>query len=295
MVANPEPTVSTPSGGTGSSRNPDPMPATGSTPAALLNELAAAGLRLEQTGRRADVVLCVPDRRNAQTPATWRALAAAGTWLIGRVDVVVIRAEGASFSAGLDRRAFTPDGIPGEPGLFQLAALDDAELDARIAGYQDGFSIWSAAPFLSIAAVQGHAVGAGFQLALACDLRLAADDAQFAMKEPSLGLVPDLGGTGPLVAAVGYPRALEICATGRWVPAEEAARLGLVQAVVAVDELPAETDRWVAQLLAVPAAAVQATKPLLRDAATRDPDAQRAAERRAQAGRLRDLVRGATR
>jgi enoyl-CoA hydratase/carnithine racemase len=295
VAAKPESTVSTPNGDAGGSANPDPVPAADSLPAALLNELATAGLRLEQTGRRADVVLCVPDRRNAQTPATWRALAAVGSWLAGRVDVVVLRAEGASFSAGLDRRAFTPDGIPGEPGLFQLAALDDAELDARIASYQGGFSVWSAAPFVSMAAVQGHAVGAGFQLALACDLRLAADDAQFAMREPSLGLVPDLGGTGPLVAAVGYPRALEICATGRWVSAEEAARLGLVQAVVAADQLLQEVDRWVQLLLAAPAAAVRATKPLLRDAAGRDADAQRAAERTAQAGRLRDLVRGPSR
>ena len=295
VAANPESTASTSSGGAGGGAETDGVPAADPIPAALLSELTTAGLRLEHTGRRADVVLSVPDRRNAQTPATWRALAAVGAWLWDRADVVVLRGQGTSFSAGLDRRAFTPDGIPGEPGLFQLAGLDDAELDARIASYQDGFTIWSAAPFVSMAAVQGHAVGAGFQLALACDLRLAADDAQFAMREPSLGLVPDLGGTGPLVAAVGYPRALEICATGRWVSAEEAARLGLVQTVVAADQLLREVDRWVDLLLAAPAAAVRATKPLLRDAASRDPDAQRAAERKAQAGRLRALVRGATR
>ena len=57
-------------------------------------------------------------------------------------------------------------------------------------------------------------MGAGFQLALACDLRVVADDARFAMRETSLGLVPDLGGTQPLVEAVGYSRALEICVTG---------------------------------------------------------------------------------
>jgi enoyl-CoA hydratase/carnithine racemase len=260
-------------------------------PAPLLRDLASTGLRLEHAGRRADLVLCAPDRRNAQTPATWGALAAAGAWLSGRADVVVLRAEGPSFSAGLDRRAFTPEGIPGEPGLFQLAALDDDALDARIAGYQAGFTVWSTAPFISIAAVQGHAVGAGFQLALACDLRIAADDARFAMREPSLGLVPDLGGTGPLVAAVGYPRALEICATGRWVPAAEAASLGLVQAVSTTAGLPGEVERWVGALLAAPAGAVRATKPLLRGALDRGPEQQLAAERSAQAGRLRALVR----
>ena len=75
---------------------------------------------------------------------------------------------------------------------------------------------------MSIAAVQGHAIGAGFQLALACDLRVVADDVQFAMRETSLGLVPDLTGTHPLVGLVGYARALEICVTGRFVHAEEA-------------------------------------------------------------------------
>ena len=80
--------------------------------------------------------------------------------------------------------------------------------------------------------MQGHAIGAGFQLALACDLRVVAEDVSFAMRETSLGLVPDLAGTEPLVACVGYARALEICATGRAVRADEAVRLGLAQVAV---------------------------------------------------------------
>lgn len=263
------------------------------TPPADVLELAAAGgVRLELSGRRADVVLDRPERRNAQTPATWSALAACGRWLDGRVDVAVVRGEGASFSAGLDRRAFTPEGLPGEPGLLQLAAVDDAALDAAIAGFQEGFSCWSEAAFVSVAAVQGAAVGAGFQLALACDLRIAADDARFAMREPSLGLVPDLGGTRPLVLAVGYPRALELCASGRWVEAQEARELGLVQTVVPAADLAAAVDASVAALTAAPAAAVQATKALLRNAVERTPAEQRAAERAAQIGRLRDLLGG---
>ena len=70
--------------------------------------------------------------------------------------------------------------------------------------------------------MQGHAIGAGFQLALACDLRVLAEDAQFSMAEVTLGLVPDLGGTKRLVELVGYARALEICVTGRRVGAAEA-------------------------------------------------------------------------
>ncbi len=88
-------------------------------------------------------------------------------------------------------------------------------MDAEIAFYQKAFSWWRECDAITVAAVQGHAVGAGFQLALGCDLRVVADDVAFAMKETSLGLVPDLAGTWPLVEAVGYARALEICVSGR--------------------------------------------------------------------------------
>ena len=160
---------------------------------------------------------------------------------------MVLRAEGASFSAGMDRAMFTT-GLDGEPGLVALAALDDATLDAVIDGFQQAFAWWRDDRVVSIAAVQGHAVGAGFQLALACDLRVLADDAQLSMKEPSLGLVPDLGGTQPLVDLVGYSRALEICATGRWVGAAEAAATGLATIVVPVEELEAATRDLAAAL-----------------------------------------------
>lgn len=262
------------------------------TPSIDADLLGAAGLRLERSGRRADVVLAAPERRNAMSPAIWRALAAVGTWLRDRADVVVLRAEGPSFCAGLDRRALTPEGIPGELGLAALAALPAAEADAAVAGYQEGFTVWSEGPFLTVAAVQGHAVGGGFQLALACDVRIAADDARFAMREPALGIVPDLGGTGALVDAVGYARALEICATGRWVEGPEAGALGLVQQVVPVAALAAAVDAFVGAVLAHPAGAVLATRDLLRRAPSRTAAERLAAERTAQIGRLRALAAG---
>src|SRR4029078_7583721 len=91
--------------------------------------------------------------------------------------------------------------------------------------------------FVSVAVVQGHAIGAGFQLALSCDLRVVGDDAQFCMKEPALELVPDLTGTKPLVDSVGYARALEICATARVIGAAEALEIGLATMVCPVAEL----------------------------------------------------------
>ena len=116
-----------------------------------------------------------------------------------------------------------------------LLALDDEEISETIDAYQRGFTFLRDPRFVSIAAVQGHAIGAGFQLALSCDLRVVADDAQFCMKESALGLVPDLTGTKPLVESVGYARALEICATARMVGADEAVAIGLALTAVPAD------------------------------------------------------------
>jgi len=102
-----------------------------------------------------------------------------------------------------------------------------------------------------VAAVRGHAIGAGFQLALGCDLRVLADDAKLCMKEPSLGLVPDLLGTKPLVDIVGLPRALELCLTGRSVPAAEARDLRLAELVVPAADLDGAVADLAAALLAV--------------------------------------------
>jgi enoyl-CoA hydratase/carnithine racemase len=246
---------------------------------------------LDVDGAVATVTLARPEQRNAQTPATWRALAEIGARVLAddAVRVVVLRGEGPSFSAGLDRAMFGA-GSEAEPGLLGLASMVEEALDETIAAFQEAFAWWRDERVVSVAAVQGHAVGAGFQLALACDLRVMADDVQLAMREPSLGLVPDLGGTQPLVEAVGYARALEICATGRWVGAEEAAATGLATVVVPRADLDAATADLVAALLAAPADAVRATKALLRDAGTRSYDDQRAAERAAQAQRLRALA-----
>jgi enoyl-CoA hydratase/carnithine racemase len=204
--------------------------------------------------------------------------------------VVVLRAEGQSFSAGLDRQMFTPEGIEGEPTFVDLARSSDATLDATIAEYQEAFTWWRQSDIVSVAAVQGHAIGAGFQLALACDLRVVADDAQFAMRETGLGLVPDLTGTHPLVGLVGYARALEICVTGRFVAAEEAVTTGLANIAVPREQLDDTVRDLASALLAAPRDAVIETKALLRGAQERTYEDQRAAERSAQARRLRDLA-----
>lgn len=239
-------------------------------------------LKVHHDGPVLNVTLANPAERNAQVPSLWTALADVGASVPDEVRVVVLRGEGASFSAGLHRQMFVPPGLPGEPDVVTLAARSGG-VDAMIAGFQRGFSVWATCPALVVAVVQGHAIGAGFQLALAADLRLVADDVQLAMRETSLGLVPDLAGTRPLVRAVGYPRALEICATGRFVGAREAVDIGLATAAVPRDQLDAAADDLVSALLAAPEAALRSLKPLLQSALDSSAEEQLAAERAAQA------------
>lgn len=218
----------------------------------------------------------------------WAALADVGANLPADVRIVVLAGEGLSFSAGLDRRLLSSEGVAGED--FDLQSRNDAEAADRIGEFQAGFTWLRNPAFVSIAAVQGHAIGAGFQLALACDIRIAADDAQFCMFEPALGLVPDLAGTQLLLDAVGYSRAVEICATARRVGAAEAERIGLVNMAVPRDDLGAAVDDLIAALTTTNRDAVTATKRLLLEGRDRDYDAQRRAEREAQVGRLRALL-----
>ena len=252
-------------------------------------DLASVGLRLDVRGPVATVVLDRPEVRNAQTPAMWQALAGIGRTLPDDVRVVVITGAGESFSAGLDRAMLDP-ATPDEQSVVGLLSLSDEDASARIEEFQQGFT-WLRDPrFVSIAKVRGYAIGAGFQLALSCDLRVVADDAKVSMKESALGLVPDLTGTKPLVDHVGYARALEICATARMVGAEEAVAIGLATSSVPVADLDDAVDTLVAALTAPMPGVVPETKALLQGAADRDLDDQRRLEREAQVRRFRAVA-----
>jgi enoyl-CoA hydratase/carnithine racemase len=243
-----------------------------------------AGFRVDFHEGVATITLDRPDRLNCQSPALWDELLRVRRELSGDVRVVVLRGAGRAFSAGLDRALLTGDGI------LALPRLSQAEATERIGRWQQAFD-WTSRPgVVSVAAVQGHAIGAGFQLALGADIRILADDAQLTMAEPSLGIVPDLGGTKRLVDLVGYSAAAEICLTGRRVDAAEALRLGLASRVVARDTLDTAVDETVAALLAVDRDAAAETKALLLAAARNTQAEQEAAERDAQYRRLRALV-----
>jgi enoyl-CoA hydratase/carnithine racemase len=243
----------------------------------------------------------------------WQDLRQIGRDLPGDVRVVVVRGEGRAFSAGLDLRAASPAGVATDPrfspadagtdradtppgpaeedlSFSALAFLPDGDALARIAQFQEAFSWLRRPDLVSVAVVHGHAIGAGFQLALACDLRVLTEDAQLTMAEVSLGLVPDLGGTRRLVELVGYGRAMDICLTARRVGAIEALQYGIATAVVAASDLDRRVADLVALLLAPPRSAVVEIKALLASALGRSFAAQEAAEREAQLRRFRDLV-----
>lgn len=219
----------------------------------------------------------------------WAELGNISRKMPGDVRVVIVRGEGRAFSAGLDLSVARGGG---DSSLPVLAKLSPAECAERIAGFQEAFT-WLRRPSLvTIAAVQGHAIGAGFQLALNCDFRVLADDARFSMAEVTLGLVPDLGGTKRLTELVGAARALEICVTGRRITAQEADRIGLATAVVPGTELSGAVSDLAAAVLAADRGAVAEIKALLADAPNRSYAEQDRAEREAQTRRLRDLIGG---
>jgi len=222
----------------------------------------------------------------------WRELRQIGRDISGEIRVAIVRGEGRAFSSGLDLNAVsdTPDTAATDFSIPQLARRDPAEAADVIARYQEAFSWLRRPDLVSIAAVRGHAIGAGFQLALACDLRLLTEDARFTMAEVALGLVPDLGGTKRLVELVGYGRALDICITGRRVDAAEALGMGLATAVVPDGELDKAVTDLTGQILAAQRDAVVEIKALLLAAASRSFPEQEAAERAAQVRRIRDLV-----
>lgn len=248
---------------------------------------ADGGVRLDCDGPVATVTLCRPDVLNAQTPTMWRTMRAFARDLPGDVRVVVVRGTGRAFSAGLDRSVL---GVTGPDSLVALGALPPTVVAERIVEFQAAFTWLHRPDLISIAAVQGHAIGAGFQLALACDLRVLADNASLAMAEVTLGLVPDLAGTKRLVDLVGYARALEICVTGRRLDAVEASRMGLATVVVPAAELDSAVGDLTAAVLAGDRNAIIEIKALIAGAAGRSPSDQQRAEREAQTRRLGDLA-----
>ncbi|MGI8609774.1 MAG: enoyl-CoA hydratase/isomerase family protein [Candidatus Dormibacteria bacterium] len=172
------------------------------------------------------ITLNRPDKRNALSLELFKATGEAFDRAAQPdVRVVLLRGEGRVFCAGID--------------LAPLAALggDDANFLSGVAQLQEIYMKLERIGKPSVCAVHGVAFGAGLQLATACDLRVAADDARMGLLEIRYGIIPDLTGIHRVVQLCGVSRAKDIAMTGREVAAEEALRIGLVDRVVPAAEV----------------------------------------------------------
>ncbi|GAA4939960.1 enoyl-CoA hydratase/isomerase family protein [Streptomyces heliomycini] len=156
------------------------------------------GVRLTVDDAIATVTLTKPGQAQRAEPRSVAGVTEAGRLLPGSVGSCAARG-GQVLLRRARRQMFTPEGIEGEPSFIDLARRDDATLDATIAEYQEAFTWWRRKRHRVHRGCPGTCHRGRVPLALACDLRVVADDVRFAMRETSLGLVPDLTGTHPLV------------------------------------------------------------------------------------------------
>lgn len=177
----------------------------------------------------ADVRLNRPEKMNALDGAMFQGLIDIGEELKGRSDVraVVLSGEGRSFCAGLDFGSFQSMAGEGERVLERLGGGDRPAYETAQAAGQQAVYVWQEIPAPVIAAVSGHALGGGFQLALGADIRYVHPAAQLSVLEIRWGLIPDMCGTQLLHRLVGLDVAKELAFTGRMVSGEEAGRIGL--------------------------------------------------------------------
>ncbi|WP_310630354.1 2-(1,2-epoxy-1,2-dihydrophenyl)acetyl-CoA isomerase PaaG [Paraburkholderia sp.] len=229
----------------------------------------AIRVETDATTRVATVTLNRPDKLNSFTRAMHRELAAA----LDEVEAagaraLVLTGAGRGFCAGQDLADL--DFTPG--AMTDLGALIDEHFNPLIKRLQ-------ALPMPVIAAVNGTAAGAGANLALACDLVLAARSASFIQAFVKIGLVPDSGGTWFLPKRVGMARALGLAMTGDKLSAEKAESWGLVWQVTDDAELAASAAALAAQLAKQPTRAIVAAREALRASATNTLDQQLDLER----------------
>ena len=208
------------------------------------------------------LVLDRPDKLNAFTVEMWREMRELGAALLadpGDLRALVVIGEGRAFSSGIDTSVFTSDrGI--DEVLAGEAPRHANPVIAGILAAQDAYTWLEEAPFATIAAVRGHALGAGLQLALACDIRIVARGTKLGLLEFKYGIIPDLGGTQRLPRLVGSGKAKELIFTAARIDAEEAARIGLAERVVADEELEEVASDLAREIAAQPPLAVRGAK-----------------------------------
>ena len=212
----------------------------------------------EDHGRVRHVVLNRPEKRNAMSQELLRALAQElrAAAADPSVHCVVLRGEGPVFSAGVDLNELAASaGTPGNLRPFRQVFVDCPNLCEEMAK-----------PV--VCQIHRTCVGGALEVALGCDLRIASSDAQLGLPEVRFGIIPDVGGSTRLPAVVGLGRAKELIMTARTIDAAEAERIGLVNRVVAPEQLEHATQELVDELLANSHVAVGRAKRVL-DASAR--------------------------
>jgi enoyl-CoA hydratase/carnithine racemase len=225
----------------------------------------------------AEIVLDRAEKRNA---LSWEMLneAAAALKAAERLPgtrAVLVRGEGPGFSAGIDLATFA--------GLEAIFGPGWQERMAQVtAGFQGLVGAFARSPLPVIALLHGFALGLGLELALACDLRLAAEGTRLGLPEARLGLIPDVGGTTRLTRLVGPGRAREMILTGQAIEAAKAEQWGLVNALCPLPDLRARGLGLAAEISQCAPLAVSAAKRVMEG--TADVERGLALEAWAQAG-----------
>lgn len=225
-------------------------------------------IRYNRTREVGTLTLARPRKRNAQNPRMWQELAQLGAELVTdeTLRCLVVAGEGPTFSAGIDV----------VEGMGELAdAVERSDEEAMRAVGRSAVSAVGWIPDLgcaSVAAVHGHAYGAGLQLALACDFRIFADGTRVGLVETRYGILPDMGATVRLPRIVGERWARELILLGEVIDATEALRIGLANRVVAAEELGAAAAELAARLAAQPPIAVRGARRAIDAAWHEDPE-----------------------
>jgi enoyl-CoA hydratase/carnithine racemase len=227
-------------------------------------------LTVEVDDRLAVVTVDRPEVRNALSRQVRAELREVLADLRERDDVGLVAFTGAgdkAFVAGAD-----------------ISQLRHYDLHTGLAAeMQRTFDVVEAFPKPTVAAVNGFALGGGCELAMACDIRIASENARFGLPETTLSVLPGAGGTQRLARLVGTGRAIEMILTGRFVDAAEAHAIGLVTAVVPADGLAGELRRLADQILAKGPLAVRLAKLVVRAGMDADQRTGQVIEQLAQA------------
>lgn len=221
-------------------------------------------LQIERSGHVLTLVLNRPDKLNSFTLEMWRELRELGQALCADpedVRALIVIGAGRAFSSGIDTTVFTGggrgDSIADGPDAGTRHA--DPMVDG-IMRTQEAFSWLETAPFATIAAVRGFALGAGLQIALACDIRVFAHGVSVGLLEHKYGIIPDLGGTQRLPRLVGAGKAKELIFTASRIDGHEAYRIGLCEQLVADEELEQTVDHLAERIAAQPPLAIREAK-----------------------------------